>query len=71
MIGEGSGTARHVSLCEEIEKQMCLFPAANHRLTDSDQQQLLAAFERLESAEAGHANREKYLAIADQLARSL
>jgi hemerythrin-like domain-containing protein len=56
-------------LREHIQKEdICLFPAANHRLTDSDQQQLLAAFEKVDSEESGKATQEKYHALADQLA---
>jgi hemerythrin-like domain-containing protein len=56
-------------LWEHIHKEdICLFVAANHRLTDSDQQQLLAAFEKVEADEAVKGTREKYRALADQLA---
>ena len=39
-------------LKEHIRKEdICLFPAANHRLAEKDQQQLLAAFEKDEAEE--------------------
>ena len=39
-------------LREHIRKEdICLFPAANHRLTEKDQEQLLAAFEKVEAEE--------------------
>jgi len=56
-------------LREHIHKEdICLFPAANHRLTEKDQRQLLAAFEKAEAEEIGQATHEKYYALADQLA---
>jgi hemerythrin-like domain-containing protein len=56
-------------LREHIHKEdICLFPAADHRLTESDQQQLLAALEKIESEEIGRATHAKYHALADQLA---
>jgi hemerythrin-like domain-containing protein len=56
-------------LREHIHKEdNCLFPAANHRLTAHDQQQLLAAFEKVEGEEIGKGTHEKYLALAYQLA---
>ena len=56
-------------LREHIHKEdICLFPAANHRLTENDQQQLLTAFERIEAEESGKGTRAKYLALANHLA---
>ena len=46
-------------LREHIQKEdTCLFPAANHRLTENDQQQLLTAFEKVEAEEIGKGTRE-------------
>lgn len=56
-------------LREHIHKEdICLFPAANHRLTENDQQQLLTAFEKIEAEEIGKGTRAKYLALANHLA---
>ncbi len=56
-------------LREHIHKEdLCLFPAANHRLTENDQQQLLTAFEKVEVEEIGKGTHEKYLTLANQLA---
>lgn len=56
-------------LREHIRKEdICLFPAANHRLTDRDQQQLLAALEKVEAEEIGRGTHEKYHALAKELA---
>ena len=56
-------------LREHIQKEdTCLFPAANHRLAENDQQQLLMAFEKVEAEEMGKGTHEKYLALANQLA---
>lgn len=56
-------------LREHIHKEdICLFPSANHRLTEKDQQQLLAAFEKVEAEEMGKGTHEKYHALADALA---
>jgi len=56
-------------LREHIRKEdTCLFPAANHRLTEKDQEQLLAAFEKIEAEEIGQGTHEACLRIADQLA---
>jgi hemerythrin-like domain-containing protein len=56
-------------LREHIRKEdICLFPAANHRLTDRDQEQLLAAVEKVEAEEIGKGTHEKYRALANQLA---
>ncbi|MFZ1936047.1 MAG: hemerythrin domain-containing protein [Thermoguttaceae bacterium] len=56
-------------LREHIHKEdTCLFPAANHRLTENDQQQLLAAFEKIEAEKLGKGTHKKYHALANQLA---
>ena len=56
-------------LREHIRKEdMCLFPAANHRLTEKDQEQLLAAFEKIEAEEIGQGTHEACLCIANELA---
>jgi hemerythrin-like domain-containing protein len=56
-------------LREHIQKEdTCLFPAANHRLAESDQQQLLAAFAKVEAEEIGKGAHEKYHALANELA---
>ncbi len=56
-------------LREHIRKEdICLFPAANHRLTEKDQEQLLAAFEKVEAEEIGQGTRETSLRIANELA---
>lgn len=56
-------------LREHIRKEdTCLFPAANHRLTDADQAELMAAFDKFEAEEIGHAAHEASLQIANTLA---
>jgi hemerythrin-like domain-containing protein len=56
-------------LREHIRKEdICLFPAADHRLTEKDQEQLLAAFERVEAEEIGQGTHEASLRIANELA---
>ena len=56
-------------LREHIRKEdICLFPAANHRLTEKDQEQLLAAFEKVEAEEIGQGTHEACLKIANELA---
>lgn len=56
-------------LREHIRKEdICLFPAANHRLTEKDQEQLMATFERVETEEFGPDAHRTYLKIADELA---
>ena len=56
-------------LREHIRKEdICLFPAANHRLTEKDQQLLLAAFEKVEAEEIGQGTHEACLKIANELA---
>jgi hemerythrin-like domain-containing protein len=59
-------------LREHIRKEdTCLFPAANHRLTEEDQEQFLAAFEKVEAEEIGEEAHEAYLKTANELADSL
>jgi hemerythrin-like domain-containing protein len=56
-------------LREHIRKEdICLFPAANHRLTEKDQEQLLAAFEKVEAEEIGQETHDTSLRIANELA---
>jgi len=56
-------------LKEHIRKEdICLFPAANHRLAEKDQQQLLAAFEKDEAEELKQGTYEACLKIANELA---
>jgi len=56
-------------LREHIRKEdTCLFPAANHRLAETDQRQLLAAFDKVEAEEIGRGTHEKYHALANELA---
>ena len=56
-------------LREHIRKEdTCLFPAANHRLTEKDQEQLLAAFEKAEAEEIEQGTHEACLKIANELA---
>ena len=46
-------------LREHIHKEnICLFPAANHRLTEKDQEQLQAVFEKIEAEEIGQGTHE-------------
>lgn len=56
-------------LKEHIRKEdICLFPAANHRLAEKDQQQLLAAFEKDEAEELKQGTYKACLKIANELA---
>jgi hemerythrin-like domain-containing protein len=56
-------------LREHIRKEdICLFPAANHRLTEKDQQQLLTAFKKIETEEMGQGTHEACIKIAGELA---
>jgi hemerythrin-like domain-containing protein len=56
-------------LKEHIRKEdICLFPAANHRLAEKDQQQLLATFEKDEAEELKQGTYEACLKIANELA---
>jgi hemerythrin-like domain-containing protein len=56
-------------LREHIHKEdICLFPAANHRLTEKDQQQLLVAFEKDEAEDIKQGTHATYLKIANELA---
>lgn len=51
-------------LREHIHKEdICLFPAAAHRLTEADQQQLLGVFEKVEADEIGQGIHERFLRI--------
>jgi hemerythrin-like domain-containing protein len=59
-------------LREHIQKEdTCLFPAANHRLGQDDQQQLLVAFAKVEAEEVGKGTHEKYQTLANELADRL
>lgn len=59
-------------LREHIHKEdTCLFPAANHRLTENDQKQLLVAFEKVEAEEIEKETHNAYRKMADELADSL
>lgn len=56
-------------LRQHIEKEdHCLFSMANDALTDKDQAELLAKFEKVEAEEMGRGTHEKFLAIAGALA---
>ena len=56
-------------LRQHIEKEdHCLFPMADQALTESDQQQLLAASVQADQENGGDVTHGKYLAIADRLA---
>jgi hemerythrin-like domain-containing protein len=56
-------------LREHIRKEdICLFPAANHRLTEKDQEQLMAAFEKVEAEEIAQGTHKACLKIANELA---
>ena len=56
-------------LGEHIHKEdSCLFPAANHRLTENNQEQILIGFEKVEAEQIGKGTHEKYLTLANQLA---
>jgi hemerythrin-like domain-containing protein len=56
-------------LRQHIEKEdHCLFSMANEALTDEDQAELLAKFEKVETGEMGHGTHEKFLALAGALA---
>src|SRR5574340_122282 len=53
-------------LREHIRKEdICLFPAANHRLTEKDQEELLAAIQKIEADEMAQGSHETYLRIAN------
>ncbi|MGA2796701.1 MAG: hemerythrin domain-containing protein [Thermoguttaceae bacterium] len=57
-------------LREHIRKEdHCLFGMANNAFTEQDQQALSAAFENVEAKEIGPGVHEKYLKIADDLAK--
>ena len=57
-------------LRDHIRKEdHCLFAMANNAFTEQDQQTLLAAFENVEAKEIGPGVHDKYLKIADDLAK--
>jgi hemerythrin-like domain-containing protein len=57
-------------LRDHIDKEnQVLFPMAAHLLNDAGQEQLLAAFEAVEHEDLGAGAHEKFLGIADALAR--
>ncbi|HEY4760845.1 MAG TPA: hemerythrin domain-containing protein [Thermoguttaceae bacterium] len=57
-------------LREHIQKEdHCLFAMANSALTEQDQENLLAVFEKVEAEEMGEGVHEKYLNIAHDLAK--
>ena len=59
-------------LREHLRKEdICLFPAANHRLTEKDQEQLLAAFEKVEAEEIGQGVHDRFFRLANELADRL
>lgn len=59
-------------LREHIHKEdTCLFPAANHALTEKDQQKLLVAFEKVETEEMRRGTHDKYVLLANYLADRL
>lgn len=56
-------------LREHIRKEdTCLFPAANHRLTEGDREQLLAAFAKVDAEETEQGTHDSWFKIADELA---
>ncbi|MBI5688371.1 MAG: hemerythrin domain-containing protein [Verrucomicrobia bacterium] len=56
-------------LRQHIEKEdHCLFSMANEVLTDEDQAELMAKFEKIETEHMGQGTHEKFLAIAEALA---
>jgi hemerythrin-like domain-containing protein len=56
-------------LREHIRKEdICLFPAANHRLTERDQEELMAAFREIEAEEVRQGTHEASLRTANELA---
>jgi hemerythrin-like domain-containing protein len=52
-----------------LKEDQRLFPMANHRLTGEDQQALLRAFADVEDRDLHAGTHEKYLHVADDLAR--
>lgn len=59
-------------ITEHIHKEdTCLFPAANHRLTQQDQEQLLSAFEKVETENIGRDIHDRFLRLANELANHL
>ena len=54
---------------EHIQKEeLDVFPSANRAMNESDQETLIAAFEKVDAKEKGAGTREKYLALANRLA---
>lgn len=59
-----------VLLREHIQKEdHCLFPMAHQVFSEQDQRTLMERFERVESEEMGQGTHEKFLAIANRLAK--
>lgn len=57
-------------LRQHIQKEdQCLFPMANQAFAEADQEALMAAFEHVEGEEMEEGTHEKYLELADDLAR--
>ena len=57
-------------LRQHIDKEdHCLFSMANQAFTDEDQVELMAAFEKVETEEMGRGTHEKFLALAEALAK--
>lgn len=54
-----------------LKEDTCLFPAANHHLAETDQQRLLADFEKVEAHEIGHGVHDRFVRIANELANRL
>ena len=64
-----AGTGYIGLLRQHIEKEdHCLFSMANEVLTDGDQAELTAKFEKVEAEEVGRGTHERFLAIAGALA---
>ncbi len=56
-------------LREHIRKEdICLFPAANHRLTERDQEELLAVFQVIGAEDMKQGSHERHLRLANELA---
>lgn len=76
--GDAAKTSEFVSHAQEfigllrahIQKEdQCLFKMADHAFSDQEQQQLSDSFDRVEHDDLGAETHEKYLAIAEQLAK--
>lgn len=64
-----AGTGYISLLRQHIEKEdHCLFSMANEVLTDEDQAELMAKFEKTESEHMGQGTHEKFLSVAEALA---